>query len=53
MAHLGLVLLTFAFVFAVIAATFQTVMVGWHFGWGSIAFWIGWQLLGGIGKALG
>jgi hypothetical protein len=50
MANLGLILLCFAFVFAVIAAAIMTGSGRWHFGWTAIAFWIAAQLLGGLGK---
>jgi hypothetical protein len=50
MANFGLILLVFAFVFAVIAACVMTTTGRWHFGWAAIAFWIASQLLGGLGK---
>lgn len=50
---LATILLVFAFVFAVIAALFTTVMnrppINVHFGWLAIAFWILSLLLGGFG----
>lgn len=50
MANVGLILLCFAFVFAVIAATIMTASGRWHFGWGAIAFWIASELIGGLGR---
>jgi hypothetical protein len=48
MQNLGLILLVFAFVFAVIAATVFESQGRWHFGWGAVAFWIASQLIGGL-----
>jgi len=53
MANLGLVLLVFAFVLAVIAATVMVQAGRFHLGWAAVAFWIAAELFGGIGKALG
>lgn len=50
MQNLGLILLVFAFVFAVIAACFLETRERWHFGWMAIAFWIASELLGGLGR---
>lgn len=53
MQNLGLILLVFAFVFAVIAGCFvTTVAARWHFGWLAIAFWIASELIGGLGRAI-
>lgn len=52
MQNVGLILLCFAFVFAVIAACVMTTTGRWHFGWTAVAFWIAAELLGGLGKAL-
>jgi hypothetical protein len=48
MQNLGLVLMAFAFVFAVIATCIMQGTGRWHFGWAAIAFWIGAELLGGV-----
>ena len=48
MTNVGLILLVFAFVFAVIAATVMETHTRWHFGWGAVAFWIASQLIGGL-----
>lgn len=49
----GLILLVFAFVFAVIAAVFITAVsrppISIHFGWLAVAFWILSVLLGSAG----
>jgi hypothetical protein len=50
MNNIGLILLVFAFVFAVIAGCFQTTLSRFHAGWVAIAFWIGAELLGGLGR---
>src|SRR5262249_45562898 len=50
MANLGLILLVFGFVFAVIAGCFQTTFGRFHFGWCAIAFWIASELIGGLGR---
>jgi len=50
MQNIGLILLVFAFVFAVIAACIAPGMGRWHFGWASIAFWIASELIGGMGR---
>lgn len=52
MANIGLILLVFAFVFAVIAACVMEGNGRWNFGWAAVAFWIAAELLGGLGKAL-
>ena len=50
---LNQILMVFAFVFAVIAALFVTVVarppISLHFGWLAVAFWILALLLGGFG----
>ena len=50
---LGMILLVFAFVFAVIAALFVTTVnrppIAIHFGWLAVAFWILSVLLGTFG----
>lgn len=53
MANLGLVLLVFAFVFAVIAATIMEASGRWNFGWAALAFYLLSLIVGGIGKILG
>jgi hypothetical protein len=50
MQNLGLILLVFAFVFAVIATCIMEGYGRWNFGWAAIAFWIASQLLGGLGR---
>jgi hypothetical protein len=50
MHNIGLILLVFAFVFAVIASCIMTASGRWHFGWGAIAFYIAAELIGGLGK---
>ena len=50
MQNVGLILLVFAFVFAVIAAGVMQGTGRWHFGWAAVACWIAAQLIGGLGK---
>jgi len=50
MANIGLILLCFAFVFAVIAACIMEGSGRWHFGWAAVAFWIASELIGGLGR---
>ena len=50
MHNIGLILLCFAFVFAVIAACLMQSHGRWHFGWAAVAFWIAAQLIGGLSK---
>jgi hypothetical protein len=52
MQNVGLILLCFAFVLAVIAAVLMTGQGRWHFGWAAIAFWIASELIGGLGRVL-
>jgi hypothetical protein len=52
MANLGLVLLVFAFVFAVIAGTIMTAAGRWHFGWCAVAFMLAAELFAGLGRVL-
>ena len=52
MQNVGLILLVFAFVFAVIAACVMQGTGRWHFGWGAVAFWIAAELIGGVGRVL-
>jgi len=51
MQNLGLILLVFAFVFAVIAACIMVQSGRFHLGWAAVAFWIAAELLGGLGRA--
>jgi len=51
MANLGIVLLVFAFVFAVIASTIMVQAGRFHLGWAAVAFWIAAEIFGGIVKA--
>jgi len=50
MQNIGLILLVFAFVFAVIAAVIGSQMGRWHMGWASVACWIASELIGGLGR---
>jgi hypothetical protein len=50
MQNVGLVLLAFAFVFAVIAAAFMEQYGRWNFIGLTLAFWIASELLGGLGR---
>lgn len=50
MANVGLILLVFAFVFAVIASCVFTAAGRWHFGWAAVACWIASELIGGLGR---
>lgn len=52
MQNIGLVLLAFAFVFAIIAAFWGPA--AWpraHFGWLAISFWIASELFAGIARS--
>jgi hypothetical protein len=51
-ANLGLVLLVFAFVFAVIAGAVMVSAGRFHLGWIAVAFWIASELFAGLGRAL-
>jgi hypothetical protein len=51
MQNVGLILLVFAFVFAVIAAFGISQAGRWHIGWSAIAAWIASELIGGLGRA--
>lgn len=51
MQNIGLILLVFAFVLAVIAATMGPSIGRFHLGWASVSFWIAAELLGGLGRA--
>lgn len=54
MQNIGLVLMVFAFVCAVLAAVWHPQPVPrWHLGWAAIAFWLAAEIFGGVGKALG
>ena len=48
--NLGLVLLVFAFVFAVIASCIMQGVGRWNFGWAAVAFWIASELFAGLGR---
>lgn len=48
MQNVPLILLVFAFVFAVIAASFMQSLNRWHFGWAAVACWIAAELLGKV-----
>ena len=51
MQNVGLILLVFAFVLAVIAGCFQTQLGRFHAGWVAVAFWIASELIGGITRS--
>ena len=53
MQNVGLILLVFAFVFAVIAAVMFESQGRWNFGWAAIAFYIAAQLIGGLKGVFG
>lgn len=54
MANLGIVLLVFAFVCAVLAAVWQPQPAPrWHLGWAAIAFWLAAEIFGGIARVIG
>jgi hypothetical protein len=52
MQNVGLILLVFAFVLAVLAATIGPAVGRYHLGWAAIAFWIAAELLGGLGRVI-
>jgi len=52
MANLGLVLLVFGFVCAVLAAL-NVPSARFHLGWAAIAFWLAAEIFGGIGRLFG
>jgi branched-subunit amino acid ABC-type transport system permease component len=54
MQNLGLVLLVFAFVCAVLAAVWSPqAPPRWHLGWAAIAFWLAAEIFGGLGRIFG
>jgi len=53
MANLGLVLLVFAFVCAVLAVAIGPQVGRWHLGWLAIAFWLAAEIFGGVGRLFG
>ena len=54
MANLGLVLLVFAFVCAVLASVWSPQPTPrWHLGWAAVAFWIAAEIFGGVGRLFG
>jgi hypothetical protein len=53
MANIGLILLVFAFVFAVIAACFIWTTGRWNFLALAIACWIASELIGGLARVSG
>jgi hypothetical protein len=54
MQNVGLILLVFAFVCAVIAAVYRpTPTPRRHLGWAAVAFWIASELIGGLGRVTG
>jgi hypothetical protein len=51
MQNVGLILLVFAFVLAVIAACWEPPAPSrWRLGWAAIACWIASELIGGLGR---
>jgi len=50
MAHLGLILLVFAFVLAVIAACFVQSVRNFHLGWLAVAFFLLSLIVGGVAR---
>jgi hypothetical protein len=52
MQHLSLILLVFAFVFAVIAAAVIQGTGRWHFGWAALAFYLLSLIVGGVSKVI-
>lgn len=50
MQNLGLVLMVFAFVLAVIAACVMTQAGRFHLGWAAIAFWLAAEIFAGVGR---
>jgi len=54
MNNVGLVLLVFGFVCAVLATLWNPQPAPrWHLGWASIAFWIAAELFGGLSRTFG
>lgn len=53
MQNLGLVLLVFAFVCAVLAAVSVPQQGRFHLGWAAIAFWLAAEIFGGVGRLFG
>jgi branched-subunit amino acid ABC-type transport system permease component len=53
MQNLGLVLLVFAFVCAVLAAVLGPQQWRFHLGWAAIAFWLAAEIFGGVGRIFG
>jgi hypothetical protein len=54
MGNVGLVLLVFAFVCAVLASVWSPQPTPrWHLGWAAVAFWIAAEIFGGVGRLLG
>jgi hypothetical protein len=54
MQNIGLVLMVFGFVCAVLAAVWQPQPAPWwHLGWAAIAFWLAAEIFGGVGRLFG
>jgi hypothetical protein len=53
MQNVGLILLVFAFVMALIAGCFRTQLnPNFHAGWLAVAFWVASELLGGLSRGI-
>ena len=53
MQNLGLVLLVFGFVCAVLAVFIGPQQGRFHLGWAAVAFWIAAEIFGGVGRLFG
>lgn len=53
MQNLGLVLLVFAFVCAVLASIMTPQQGRFHLGWAAIAFWLAAEIFGNVGRLFG
>ena len=53
MQNLGLVLLVFAFVCAVLAAVLGPQVGRYHLGWVAVSFWLAAEIFGGVGRLFG
>jgi hypothetical protein len=53
MQNLGLVLLVFGFVCAVLATVLGPQQGRFHLGWAAISFWLAAEIFGGVGRLFG